>query len=241
LPATTTTTLAEGTTTTTSTTTSTTTTTQPLVTTSTTTTTTTTTLPSNLCPSDPNKTEPGICGCGISDTDTDEDGTVDCNDKCPDDPDKTEPGNNGCGISEDFIFPGIKTKISPTENITVIFEEFVALSVITVSETDASPPSGFRFYGQPYDIDCTATYNGNVTVCIRYYESELRGEETGLQLMHREDSTSEWVDVTTSLDTKKNIICGEVESFSEFAVVEAKTNSGGGGGDSDCFIGTLFD
>jgi alpha-tubulin suppressor-like RCC1 family protein len=35
------------------------------------------------CPNDPNKTSPGICGCGVSDADTDGDGTVDCNDACP--------------------------------------------------------------------------------------------------------------------------------------------------------------
>ena len=34
------------------------------------------------CPSDPNKTEAGICGCGVADTDTDQDGTADCNDIC---------------------------------------------------------------------------------------------------------------------------------------------------------------
>jgi hypothetical protein len=35
------------------------------------------------CPDDPNKTEPGDCGCGIPDTDTDADGIPDCNDNCP--------------------------------------------------------------------------------------------------------------------------------------------------------------
>jgi hypothetical protein len=45
------------------------------------------------CPNDPNKTEPGICGCGVADTDTDGDGTLDCldtdddNDGCPDESD----------------------------------------------------------------------------------------------------------------------------------------------------------
>ncbi|MCH2162373.1 MAG: hypothetical protein MK085_10935, partial [Phycisphaerales bacterium] len=35
------------------------------------------------CVDDPLKTEPGACGCGTPDTDTDEDGTPDCNDPCP--------------------------------------------------------------------------------------------------------------------------------------------------------------
>ena len=56
------------------------------------------------CPSDPEKIEPGVCGCGFPDTDTDSDGTADCLDGCPDDPDKTEPGNCGCGTAETTVF-----------------------------------------------------------------------------------------------------------------------------------------
>ncbi|MFZ5562752.1 MAG: TolB family protein, partial [Thermodesulfobacteriota bacterium] len=32
----------------------------------------------DLCPDDPDKIEPGACGCGVADTDTDGDGTPDC-------------------------------------------------------------------------------------------------------------------------------------------------------------------
>jgi hypothetical protein len=48
------------------------------------------------CPTDPAKTEPGICGCGTPDTDTDADGTADCVDGCPSDPRKTQAGICGC-------------------------------------------------------------------------------------------------------------------------------------------------
>jgi hypothetical protein len=53
------------------------------------------------CPNDPNKTEPGVCGCDVPDTDTDGDTVLDCNDGCPLDPNKTEPGFCGCGEPED--------------------------------------------------------------------------------------------------------------------------------------------
>ena len=38
----------------------------------------------DLCPSDPNKTDPGVCGCGVPDDDIDGDGTVDCPGSCVD-------------------------------------------------------------------------------------------------------------------------------------------------------------
>jgi hypothetical protein len=73
------------------------------------------------CPSDPDKTEPGICGCGASDVDSDGDSIADCDDicpgyddsadadadgvpdgcdNCPSDPEKIEPGVCGCGVAD---------------------------------------------------------------------------------------------------------------------------------------------
>jgi parallel beta-helix repeat protein len=52
------------------------------------------------CDADPNKTDPGQCGCGIADTDTDGDETPDCDDGCDTDPFKTTPGICGCGIAD---------------------------------------------------------------------------------------------------------------------------------------------
>ena len=48
------------------------------------------------CPYDPNKTSPGLCGCGTADVDTDHDGVPDCIDQCPLDPNNTTPGECGC-------------------------------------------------------------------------------------------------------------------------------------------------
>ncbi len=52
------------------------------------------------CPNDPNKTDPGQCGCGVSDVDSDGDGTSDCNDGCPFDANKLSPGQCGCGVAD---------------------------------------------------------------------------------------------------------------------------------------------
>jgi hypothetical protein len=54
------------------------------------------------CDFDPNKFDPGQCGCGVPDTDSDGDGTADCIDGCPADPNKIAPGVCGCGEIEDL-------------------------------------------------------------------------------------------------------------------------------------------
>lgn len=44
------------------------------------------------CPDDPNKTEPGICGCGVSDVDADQDGSYECQGDCDETDDTVYPG-----------------------------------------------------------------------------------------------------------------------------------------------------
>jgi len=53
------------------------------------------------CPDDAGKTEPGVCGCGVGDTDTDGDGVIGCEEDCPSDPLKTEPGECGCNVADE--------------------------------------------------------------------------------------------------------------------------------------------
>ncbi len=56
--------------------------------------------PDDCCPNDPNKTEPGLCGCGVAETDTDGDLTPNCLDGCPSDPNKVGSGECGCGYPD---------------------------------------------------------------------------------------------------------------------------------------------
>ncbi len=52
------------------------------------------------CSNDPNKSEPGDCGCSVPDINTDGDTQADCIDACPVDPNKTESGVCGCGVAD---------------------------------------------------------------------------------------------------------------------------------------------
>lgn len=52
------------------------------------------------CPEDHTKYTKGVCGCGVADTDSDNDEVLDCNDSCPNDPNKTEAGICGCGLPD---------------------------------------------------------------------------------------------------------------------------------------------
>lgn len=58
----------------------------------------------DTCPDDPSKSEAGACGCGVPDTDANDNAIPDCFDTlvdlCPDDDSKTEGGVCGCGMSD---------------------------------------------------------------------------------------------------------------------------------------------
>lgn len=81
------------------------------------------------CPEDPDKTEPGICGCGVSDeADGDHDGVVDCIDQCPDNPNKSEQGICGCKAEDEtckfskLVYPDANGKLvyAPDEQGNII-------------------------------------------------------------------------------------------------------------------------
>jgi OOP family OmpA-OmpF porin len=58
----------------------------------------------DLCPDDPDKTEPGICGCGHPDIDSDGDGIYDCFDTCPGTPRGAPVDENGCWALTNILF-----------------------------------------------------------------------------------------------------------------------------------------
>lgn len=53
----------------------------------------------DLCPDDPGKTDPGVCGCGVLDSDSDSDGIMDCVDLCLNTPMGETVDEDGCDVS----------------------------------------------------------------------------------------------------------------------------------------------
>ncbi|HKU39739.1 MAG TPA: C-type lectin domain-containing protein [Polyangiales bacterium] len=54
----------------------------------------------DACPSDASKLDPGQCGCGVVDLDSDGDGFADCSESCDSDPNKRVAGACGCGTPD---------------------------------------------------------------------------------------------------------------------------------------------
>ena len=91
---------------------------------------------------------------------------------------------------------------------------------LTTSEEGSTPPEGFMLGDPPtyYEITTTAEVSGTITVCVDY-SGVSYGNEEELRFYHYEDG--DWVDVTKEpVDTENDIICGEVNSLSPFAIVE---------------------
>ena len=89
--------------------------------------------PVDQCPDDPIKINPGQCGCGVPDADSDEDGVPDCLDACPEHGDRIDAGPCGCGL------PAFDANNGSVPTINLDFDEqrtygdFVPGEVFTVS------------------------------------------------------------------------------------------------------------
>ncbi|MGB2714381.1 MAG: DUF1566 domain-containing protein [Vicinamibacterales bacterium] len=114
---------------------------------------------------------------------------------------------------------GANVTVRPDPNVTITFTNVSTGGSTTVVASEVNPgPATFQFLGKFYDIRTTAVFTSPVTVCLSYSDADLPAGtlETDLRLRHLEGGV--WVDVTVSHDLNANIICGQVSSFSWFAV-----------------------
>jgi hypothetical protein len=116
---------------------------------------------------------------------------------------------------------GLSVPVQPIPQVSLTFDSVTASGATSVSTTFTNPdplPAGF-FLGTPplyYEISSTAAFAGNVQVCITYNPAQFSGLETNIRLLH--DDGGSFVDVTTSLDTSRHVVCGSVTHFSAFTV-----------------------
>jgi hypothetical protein len=108
-----------------------------------------------------------------------------------------------------------------TAPVTLTFDNVTQAGTtsLTTSSAGPPPPSGLRLGTPPtyYEISTTAQFTGSVELCFNYSGTSF-GNENNLKLSHF-DGTG-WVDVTSSLDTVNDIICGLVTSLSFLAILE---------------------
>ncbi|MHC4541839.1 MAG: hypothetical protein ACYS74_18990 [Planctomycetota bacterium] len=107
---------------------------------------------------------------------------------------------------------------------TLSFDNITDGGMTTVTSTTPSEsqgsPEGFKFGTPPviFDVETSAVFTGEVEVCFDYSGMSF-GNESTLKLFHSSDGSA-WIDVTTSVDTENEVICGVVTSFSFFGVFE---------------------
>ncbi len=80
-------------------------------------------------------------------------------------------------------------------------------------------PKG-KFLSDVFEISTTAVFSGKVKVAISFDGQGLTEDNKKALRVYKHDlkKDSKWEDVTSSIDTKKDIAYGEIDHFSVFGV-----------------------
>src|SRR6185436_7490353 len=83
-----------------------------------------------------------------------------------------------------------------------------SLTTSTPPPGGPAPPSGFGLGDPPtyYELSTTAVFGGSIEICINYAAVSY-ANELDLKLLHFKNGS--WTDITTSLDTALDRICGQ--------------------------------
>jgi FtsP/CotA-like multicopper oxidase with cupredoxin domain len=127
-------------------------------------------------------------------------------------PDPLGTTSAGTNVTVIPVDPG--TGASP---LWVTFGNVSVAGTTSISTAAAGPaPTGFTLGSPPtyVDVTTTATYAGTMTICLRYAGISFGGSAPALY--HYAGGV--WTDVTTSIDTVAQIICGQTTSLSPFTL-----------------------
>lgn len=104
--------------------------------------------------------------------------------------------------------------------VTMTFADVTSAGTTTVTTVDLDQsgiplPGNVDVGGVVYEVQTTAQYTGLIQLCFSYAGIDF-GTATP-RLFHYENN--QWVDITTSVDTNTQTICGATTSLSPFAVL----------------------
>jgi hypothetical protein len=124
---------------------------------------------------------------------------------------------------------GSNVQVSPidattsTTPVALTFSSVTTAGITSLTTGPSGPSTPGTFIlgdGTYYNLSTTAGTTGDITVCITYNEAALTVPEGALRLLHWDTNLDPdaWVDLTTSLDTGTNVICGVTDHFSPFVI-----------------------
>jgi len=110
----------------------------------------------------------------------------------------------------------------PSRGVGVTFSNVTSegMTTMNMSQSGPDPPKGLKLAGDYYDIKTTASYSGKIEISITYDDSNMTQEEEEiLQLMQWNETSQEWINITTHIDTQYNLVYGETNHLSFFGIM----------------------
>jgi hypothetical protein len=113
-------------------------------------------------------------------------------------------------------------------DVSADFDSVTVEGFTTTSTTSTGPdlfpginfvPASPRKY---YNVSTTASFTGQVQVCITYNPADVQGSQNNLLLYHYDTSVNppSWREITSSVNTTSHVVCGYSDGLSLFAVAE---------------------
>jgi hypothetical protein len=131
----------------------------------------------------------------------------------------TPPPSGGGGSAS--VPTGANVSVTPHPNVQMTFTQVNTAGVATANPltTYPPPPDGIPFLSTVFDIKTTALFTGIVMVGLLFDGKDKSEEEKKkLKVYRYDEKAGVWEDVTSSIDTEKNIAYGATDHFSIFGV-----------------------